>query len=113
MILTKIKPPVDCDLLLRAAHAGLQFASTKKITVHKFAAGHRYLSYLRQTSHEQERMLRRMQKPNFEKYTERVSSTARTRPVATWSRDILISSDMSLASYPGRMLVGGRSQTGT
>jgi glycosyltransferase involved in cell wall biosynthesis len=73
----KIKPPVDCDLLLRAAHAGLRFASTKKITVHKFAAGHRYLSYVHQTSHEQEHMLQRMQEPNFEKYTESLVDRSR------------------------------------
>lgn len=48
---------VDCDLLRRAAAADLRFASTRRITVHKFAAGHRYLSYLVQESHEQEAML--------------------------------------------------------
>ena len=53
-----IKPPVDVDFLLRAAHAGFSFASTGRITVHKFAAGHRYLSYLRPGSDEQTAMLR-------------------------------------------------------
>jgi len=61
----EIKPPVDAELLLRAAHAGLRFASTGKITAHKFAAGHRYLSYLHQTSDEQEGILRRMKEPGF------------------------------------------------
>lgn len=48
---------VDCDLLGRAAAAELSFASTRRITVHKFAAGHRYLSYVRPESHEQQAML--------------------------------------------------------
>jgi glycosyltransferase involved in cell wall biosynthesis len=43
----KITLPVDGDFLLRAAHAGMRFTSTGRITAHKFAAGHRYLSYLR------------------------------------------------------------------
>ena len=42
-----VAPPVDCDFLLRAAHAGLRFASTKEITVHKYVASQRYLSSLR------------------------------------------------------------------
>ena len=64
----EIKPPVDAELLLRAARAGLLFASTGKITVHKFAAGHRYLSYLHQTSDEQDGILRRMEEPGFREY---------------------------------------------
>lgn len=52
-----IRPPVDCDFLLRAVEAGMVFRSTGRVTVHKFAAGHRYLSYLEQESWEQERML--------------------------------------------------------
>jgi glycosyltransferase involved in cell wall biosynthesis len=54
---SSIAAPVDCEFLLRAAHAGLRFASTGKITVHKFAAGHRYLFYLRQSAREQLAML--------------------------------------------------------
>ena len=53
-----IAAPVDCDFLLRAAHAGLRFSSTKQITVHKFAAGHRYLSYMRPDAEEQWTALR-------------------------------------------------------
>ena len=56
-----IRPPVDAEFALRAVHAGLRFGSTSRITVHKFAAGHRYLSYLRARSDEQEEMLRRLQ----------------------------------------------------
>jgi hypothetical protein len=51
------RAPVDEDLLLRALETGLRFRSTGAVTVHKFAAGHRYLSYLRQESEEQEAML--------------------------------------------------------
>lgn len=48
-----VAAPVDCDFLLRAAQAGLRFSSTKEITAHKFAAGHRYLSYLNPDADEQ------------------------------------------------------------
>jgi glycosyltransferase involved in cell wall biosynthesis len=48
-----VTAPVDCDFLLRAAHAGLRFSSTEQITVHKFAAGHRYLSYMTPDAEEQ------------------------------------------------------------
>jgi hypothetical protein len=36
----------------------MRFASTGEVTVHKFAAGHRYLSYLRVSSDEQSELLR-------------------------------------------------------
>ena len=55
-----IRPPVDYDLLLRAVANGCSFASTKCITVHKFAAGHRYLSYRFPSSQEQQDMLDRL-----------------------------------------------------
>lgn len=48
---------VDADFLLRAARGGLRFGTTGRVTVHKFAASHRYLSYLRQSSAEQTAML--------------------------------------------------------
>jgi hypothetical protein len=52
--------PVDCEFLLRAAASGCRFVSTKVITVHKFAAGHRYLWYRFPSSHEQQQMLERL-----------------------------------------------------
>jgi len=62
-----IRTPVDADFLLRAARAELRFASTGRITAHKFAAGHRYLSYLRVSSDEQQEMLRALdQKPGID-----------------------------------------------
>jgi glycosyltransferase involved in cell wall biosynthesis len=52
-----IVSPVDQDFMSRAAVAGLKFISTGAIAVHKFAAGHRYLSYLRVSSDEQQEIL--------------------------------------------------------
>lgn len=52
-----VAAPVDAEFMLRAIRAGATYASTGKITVHKFAAGHRYLSYLRPTAAEQTVML--------------------------------------------------------
>jgi GT2 family glycosyltransferase len=66
----EIRAPADCDFLLRAAHAGMRFGSTKGITVHKFAAGHRYLSHLKQSSDEQEAMLRRMAADGYQDFLE-------------------------------------------
>lgn len=62
----RIVAPVDADFLLRAARSGMNFVSTQRITVHKFAAGHRYLSYLSHSSDEQLRMVRRMQGAGYE-----------------------------------------------
>jgi glycosyltransferase involved in cell wall biosynthesis len=53
--------PDDWDFLLRAADAGARFASTERVTAQKFAAGHRYLSYLDQSSSEQREMLTAIQ----------------------------------------------------
>lgn len=61
----ELRQPIDLEFMLRAFHAGLRFASTGQITVHKFAAGHRYLSYMRQESQEQELLLRMMSEPGF------------------------------------------------
>jgi hypothetical protein len=52
-----ISAPVDADFLLRSVQAGAQFVSTGEVTAHKFAAGHRYLSYLDPSSVEQDDML--------------------------------------------------------
>lgn len=52
-----IVPPPDCDFLLRAARGGLKFVSTGRVTVHKFASGHRYLAYLRPSGREQQSVL--------------------------------------------------------
>jgi hypothetical protein len=52
-----IAKPVDHDFTQRAIKAGMRFISTGAVTTHKFAAGHRYLSYLRVNSDEQQGML--------------------------------------------------------
>jgi glycosyltransferase involved in cell wall biosynthesis len=61
-----LRAPADGDFLLRAVEAGCTFASTRTITVHKFAAGHRYLSYRFPSGVEQERMLERLGTPDGE-----------------------------------------------
>ena len=63
---SQLRAPADCEFLLRAAGLGCSFASTKTITVHKFAAGHRYLSYRFPSGKEQERMLDRLSAPGGE-----------------------------------------------
>ena len=59
-----VRAPVDADLLLRAAAADLRFASTGGVTVHKFTAMLRYLSYLQPSSDEQEAMLADLTAPD-------------------------------------------------
>jgi hypothetical protein len=79
---SSISAPPDCDFLLRAARAGLRFRSTGHITVHKFAAGHRYLSYLRPSSDEQRAMLRSPDRLQ-ESYLERLIETSRRQRLST------------------------------
>lgn len=62
----QLRAPADCEFLLRAAEARCSFASTRAITVHKFAAGHRYLSYRRPSGEEQRLMLERLSTPEGE-----------------------------------------------
>ena len=57
-----VSAPVDCHLILSARQQGMTFASTEAITVHKFAAGHRYLSYLFPSDEEQKRMMKALGK---------------------------------------------------
>lgn len=60
----ELRAPPDCEFLLRAADNACRFASTKTISVHKFAAGHRYLSYCFPRGNEQEQMLQRLRAPD-------------------------------------------------
>jgi glycosyltransferase involved in cell wall biosynthesis len=60
----EVRAPVDCEFLLRAADHGCRFKSSKVVSVHKFAAGHRYLSYRFPQSDEQENMLCRLREPH-------------------------------------------------
>ncbi len=54
----EIVTTVDSTLFQRAYAAGLRFASTKKITVHKFASALRYLAYLDPSNEEQKELLK-------------------------------------------------------
>lgn len=73
----EIPAPVDADFLLRAAAAGMRFASTGVVTVHKFAAGHRYLSYLEPDADEQEAMLAALATPGHAARTAALVAAAR------------------------------------
>lgn len=82
----EVKAPVDCEFLLRAASKGCRFISTKVITVHKFAAGHRYLWYRFPSAHEQQRMLDRLLRAGGEAEVLReieadVADGAQARPI--------------------------------
>jgi hypothetical protein len=61
-----IRDPVDVDLRLRAVAAGMRFVSTGTITVHKFGANARYLSYLIPSTEEQEAILADFAKPGHD-----------------------------------------------
>jgi hypothetical protein len=56
----ELRAPADCEFLLRAVEQRCTFASTGNITVHKFAAGHRYLSYRFPSDLEQRHLLERL-----------------------------------------------------
>ncbi|MGH8315289.1 MAG: hypothetical protein ACRETU_09090, partial [Steroidobacterales bacterium] len=56
----ELRAPADCDFLLRAVEHRCTFASTGTITTHKFAAGHRYLSYRFPSDAEQRLLLERL-----------------------------------------------------
>jgi hypothetical protein len=64
-----LRKPVDAELLYRAATNKMSFRSTGMVTVHKFTAAQRYLSYLSVVSDEQRAMLESMQEPGFEAFT--------------------------------------------
>jgi glycosyltransferase involved in cell wall biosynthesis len=72
-----IRAPVATDLFKRAADADLRFASTGVITVHKFAAGLRYLSYLCPGADEQARMLADLDAPDHADRMARIVKTSR------------------------------------
>ncbi len=69
--------PVDRDFQSRLAKAGYQFGSTRKITVHKWAAGHRYLDYLRLTAEPQQQMLDALLDGSFESTLPRLIARVR------------------------------------
>lgn len=72
-----ISAPVDAEFQYRAASRGMTFRSTRCVTVHKFAAGHRYLSGLEKTSAEQAGFLEEMQSAEFDRRVECIVERAR------------------------------------
>ena len=82
----KLRYPVDSEFQLRAALAGCRFASTGEITVHKFASAHRYLSYLRPDSDEQEKVLARLSGPRAASFVEARRARARATGRFMWFR---------------------------
>ena len=85
----EIRAPVDEDLLLRATGAGMRFRSTGVVTVHKFAAGHRYLSYVEPASDEQEAMLEAMAAPDHKARIAAIVADVRARGafMTGWDRN--------------------------
>lgn len=79
---------VDRDFQNRLAAAGVQFGSTRQITVHKWAAGHRYLGYLRQTADPQQDMLEKLLDGSYAKALPNVIAAVRNAgrfmPDQTW-----------------------------
>lgn len=81
---------VDDDFLMRAAEAGLRFRSTGVVTMHKFPAAQRYLSYLCPGSEEQEALLQRMDSPGHPAWVAAKVAEARAggRFMGTASKDV-------------------------
>ena len=61
-----IKGAVDWEMQDRALAAGCRYASTGRVTVHKFVAGYRYLSYRFPSAQEQIELLENLADPDFE-----------------------------------------------
>lgn len=74
---SETRAAVDADLLLRAAAADLRFASTGVVTVHKFTAMLRYLSYLQPSSEEQAEMLAELGTADHDARIAKIVETAR------------------------------------
>ena len=81
-----IPAPDDFDFLLRAVDAGARFVSTGRVTAQKFAARHRYLSYLDQSSSEQREMLTAIRSGTIDRqtcaeYVERAKAAGTFMPI--------------------------------
>ena len=101
-----VRAPVDADLLLRAAAADLHFASTGVVTVHKFTAMLRYLSYLQPASDEQEAMLADLSAPDHAARMAAIVDTSRRMgrfmPAARESHDHLHPGELARISASRR-----------
>jgi hypothetical protein len=69
--------PVDRDFVLQLAERGYVFGSTRAVTVHKWAAGRRYLDYLRPRSDLQQATLDALLAGSADAETERLIGIAR------------------------------------
>lgn len=72
-----VEVPVDLHVQQQLIKAGAAFAATSRITVHKFTAAGRYLSYFDVSSVEQETMLERMKAPDYETWLAAAARQAR------------------------------------
>jgi Glycosyl transferase family 2 len=101
------RAPVDAEFLLRAFNAGLRFAPTGRVTVHKFAAGHRYLSYLQIDSSEQAQLLHMMTQPGFSAFVSDVVHRSRQ------TQRFMIATHADYARYaPGQLASSNRKSKG-
>jgi glycosyltransferase involved in cell wall biosynthesis len=82
----EVKPAVDAEFQLRAARGGLKFCSTGRVTVHKFASVHRYLSYLAQDSEEQKAIISKIAEPEFDGWLNAVVGDAKRQGLFMTSR---------------------------
>jgi hypothetical protein len=73
----EVRAPVDAEFALRAVDAGLCFHPSGQVTVHKFAGGHRYLSYLQMESGEQIQLMRMMLEPGFPSFVSTIVERSR------------------------------------
>ncbi|WP_284735793.1 glycosyltransferase family 2 protein [Dongia deserti] len=101
------RAPVDAEFSLRAFSAGLRFHPTGQITVHKFAGGHRYLSYLQMDSSEQVQLLRMMSEPSFPAFVRDIVQRSRE------SGRYMVAAHPDYARYaPGQITEANRKSKG-
>jgi glycosyltransferase involved in cell wall biosynthesis len=75
----EIAAPVDMEFFKRASDAGLTFASTRRISVHKFNAAYRYLSYLEPSSQEQDAILKAMKSQDHDAWVDAIVAESKVR----------------------------------
>ncbi len=102
-----LRLPDDADFVVRAAQAGARFASTRSVTVHKLAAGHRYLAYLQPDSSEQEAMLRHPRVDRPEAWSAEIETARRIGGFMTMGYP-----DNIDAFEPGELFAANRSNKG-
>ncbi|WP_052248813.1 glycosyltransferase family 2 protein [Leisingera sp. ANG-Vp] len=110
--------PVDLHLQRELAAAGAGFAASGRVTVHKFTAAGRYLSYFDVSCVEQEVMLERLQAPDWPQQLAEIVDKARstgdymaedTRPggqEVNRERLARLAQVRGIAGLPGNLAVG-------